>query len=149
MPNWCWNHITVTGERAVLDDLMKDDNLQGIPDEFFSKQASGQGIEIFNMGSRGEPEYEWLESLLDKYPDIWIKNMWSEEGGREGVWIGTNRGEQKEIKRLEWEGMRIEEEAHRFRKVGEDELPMKDAGPVEDLLPVDAHPLPAHITSYR
>jgi hypothetical protein len=149
MPNWCWNHITVTGERAVLDDLMKDDNLQGIPDEFFSKKASGQGIEIFNMGSRWEPEYEWLESLLDKYPDIWIKNMWSEEGGREGVWIGTNRGEQKEIKRLEWEGMCIEEEAHRFRKVGEDELPMNDAGPIEDMLPVDAHPLPAHITSYR
>jgi hypothetical protein len=137
MPNWCWNHITVTGERAVLDNLMKDDNLQGIPEEFFSKKASGQGIEIFSMGSRWEPEYKWLESLLDNYPDIWIKNSWSEEGGREGVWIGTNRGEQKEIKQLEWEGMCIEEEAYRFRKVGEDELPMNDAGPIVDSLPVD------------
>ena len=137
MPNWCWNRITVTGERAVLDNLMKDDHLQNIPEEFFSKKASGQGIEIFSMGSRWEPEYKWLESLLDNYPDIWIKNSWSEEGGREGVWIGTNIGEKKEIKQLEWEGMCIEEEAYRFRKVGEDELPINDAGPIEDSLPVD------------
>lgn len=135
MPNWCWNKITITGERPILDALMKDDNLQGIPDEFFSKEASGQGIEVFNIGSRWLPDYEWLESLLDKYPDIWIKNIWSEEGGNEGVWIGTNRGEKKEIKRLEWEGMCIEEEGYRFRKVEEVNVP--DSGPVEDSLPGD------------
>ena len=135
MPNWCWNHITVTGERPVLDALMNDDKLQGVPDEFFSKEASGQGIEVFNIGSRWLPDYQWLESLLDKYPDIWIKNVWSEEGGNEGVWIGTNRGEEKEIKRLEWEGMCIEEEAYRFRKVEEVNAPVPDSGPIEDSLP--------------
>lgn len=121
MPNWCWNHITITGERAVLDTLMKDENLfsKDINDERISNETSGQGIEVFNMASRWLPEYQWLESLLDKYPDIWIKNVWYEEGGNEGVWIGTNRGEQKEIKRLEWEGMCIEEEHHRRIKVGE------------------------------
>jgi hypothetical protein len=98
---------------------MKDDHLQRIPDEFFSKETSGQGVEVFNVGSRWLPDYQWLESLLDKYPEIWIKNVWSEEGGNEGVWVGTNRGEQKEIKRLEWEGMCIEEEHHRRIKVGE------------------------------
>ena len=116
MPNWCWNHITVTGERETLDALMNDDKLKGIPEEFFSKETSGQGVEVFNMGSRWVPDYQWLEGLLDKYPKIWIKNVWSEEGGNEGVWVGTNRGEQKVIKRLEWEGMCIEEEAHVFRK---------------------------------
>ncbi len=116
MPNDCWNHITFTAEKEVLDRFIKEElEDKDIPEWALKIKVRGQGGIIFNLWSRWIPDFEWLEGLLDKYEDAWIKNEWSEEGGEEGVWIGFSKDGEKEIKRLEWQGMCIEEEAHRFR----------------------------------
>jgi pyruvate/2-oxoglutarate/acetoin dehydrogenase E1 component len=55
-------------------------------------------------------DFEWVDGLLDKYPDVWIKNNWLSEDGSAGIWIGALRDGKKEIKRLDWQDMSLEEE---------------------------------------
>ena len=111
MPNDCWNRMTVTGTKDVID-LFFVEEFKGVPEwahEIFVKGVEGLQ---FKLWSRWQPDFEWLEGLLIKYPGIWVKNLWYEEGGLAGVWIGSA---EKGIKRLDWEDVCIEENAHRFR----------------------------------
>ena len=106
--------MTVTADKDVIEKFFQEE-FKNIPEWALDIQAHGIEGLIFKLWSRWIPDFAWLEGLLDKYPNIWIKNEWNEEGGQEGVWIGTNRGK-KDIQRLEWMGMCLEEEFHRFRK---------------------------------
>jgi len=107
--------MTVTADKDVIENFFQEE-FKNIPEWALDIRAHGIEGLIFKLWSRWIPDFAWLEGLLDKYPNIWIKNEWSEEGGQEGVWIGTNRdGEgKKDIQRLEWMGMCLEEEFHRF-----------------------------------
>ena len=111
MPNDCWSQITITGKKYLVDRFFADE-FNEIPSwahEIFVKGEEGLQ---FKLWSRWNPDFDWLEGLLTKYPGIWVKNIWQEEGGLAGVWIGS---EEKGIKRLEWEDMCIEENSYRFR----------------------------------
>jgi hypothetical protein len=116
MPNTCWNHITITGNKDVIDRFLEKE-FKDIPEWVLNIERRGVEALVFCIWSSWTPDFVWLEKLLDTYDNVWIKNEWNEEGGQEGVWIGTNNEDKKDIQRLEWMGMCIEEEVYRFRKV--------------------------------
>ncbi|VVU94782.1 hypothetical protein CPAV1605_507 [seawater metagenome] len=108
MPNDCFNNLTI-----VSHDNPKQ--LQNLFDnEFTDKKIridfkGNQGI-LLEVWTPWQPDFKWLESLLEKYPNCWIKNEWWEEGGRAGIWTGGSviNGEFEKIKKLEWNDICIE-----------------------------------------
>jgi hypothetical protein len=113
MTNDCWNHLTITANVLELANIMN--GFMYLPDGSFNIFEQGKEAVHMKLWSRWTPDFEMLEGLLSKYPSCWIKNEWSEEGGKAGVWIGTMRSGKKQISRLEWDDMCIEERMHRFR----------------------------------
>ena len=112
MPNDCWNNMTVTGNEEDISRFYVEE-FKDAPEWAYEIYVKGvEGIQ-FRLWSRWQPDFVWLEGLLKKYPSLWVKNIWREEGGMAGVWIGGGSG--GEIKRLEWDDMCIEENTHRFR----------------------------------
>ena len=124
MPNDCWNHITITCENPsvpdelnslVMNELQHKENDEYIYHETVEmKKRCRRGI-IFNIWSPWNPDFEWLESLILKYPKCWIKNEWSEEGGFAGVWIGhVDNNNEPVIESLTWEDICIEGKHYLF-----------------------------------
>ena len=124
MPNDCWNHITITCENPsvpdelnslVMNELQHKENDEYIYHETVEmKKRCRRGI-IFNIWSPWNPDFEWLESLILKYPNCWIKNEWSEEGGFAGVWIGrVDNNNEPVIESLTWEDICIEGKHYLF-----------------------------------
>jgi hypothetical protein len=114
MPKYCWNLITIVSNSNPdeLNTLISDE-FENIVDGMIQYKC-----EIIKKGRRGivlrkwslwNPNFEWLEGLLDKYPSCWIKNNWYEEGGGAGIWIGYVQHEEKQIKRMEWDDLSAEE----------------------------------------
>ena len=113
MPNDCWNSMTVTGTREDIDRFFVEE-FKDVPEWALKVHVRGVEGLIFRLWSRWSPDFKWLEGLLEKYPSLWVKNSWKEEGGLAGVWVGSKANE---IQRLEWQDMCIEEESHRFREI--------------------------------
>lgn len=113
MPNDCWNHLTITANADELTNIIN--GFKDVPE--WAIKIFEQGVEAVYMKlwSAWTPDFAMLENLLAKYPSCWIKNEWSEEGGKAGVWIGTMLSGEKQISRMEWDDMCIEERMHRFR----------------------------------
>jgi len=119
MPNYCWNLITIISN-------INPGELKTLITNEFENVVGGMiqyNCEILKKGRRGivlrkwslwEPNFEWLEELLDKYPCCWIKNNWYEESGRSGVWVGYVEDDKKKIKRMEWEDLSVEEKQFFF-----------------------------------
>jgi hypothetical protein len=102
--------MTVTGTEEDVGSFFVEE-FKDVPEWAYEIYVKGvEGIQ-FRLWSRWQPDFAWLEGILQKYPSLWVKNIWHEEGGMAGVWIGSDRG----IKRLEWDDMCSEENAHRFR----------------------------------
>jgi hypothetical protein len=120
MPNDCWNHITFTADTADLNSFMENE-FNNVPDWALKIKVRGVGGVVLNLWSRWVPDFDWLERMVEQYPSAWLKNEWHEEGGSEGVWVGTKRSGTTVIRRMEWEGMCIEEEMHRL---GENNAPI-------------------------
>ena len=113
MPNDCWNNLTITGTSKEIDEFFATE-VCDVPAWVFTIQRRGvEGIQLRMWSDDGRPHYEWLESLLVQYPSCWIKNVWHEEGGKAGVWIGSK---QNGIRQFEWDDLCLEERAHRFRQ---------------------------------
>jgi hypothetical protein len=114
MTNDCFNHITITSENKNELDVLLRDELQHKKDDkhiYYENirmiKRGKKGI-IFELESRTNPDYDWLNTLLDMYPHCWIKNEWWEEGGNAGVWIGSVKNNQNCIQSMEWEDLCIE-----------------------------------------
>jgi hypothetical protein len=122
MPNDCWNHITITCEdQNQLKRLVKNELQEMSEDKTFVYHETIEMIKrgvngiIFRKWSPWNPNYEWLEELLTKYPECWIKNEWDEEGGMAGVWVGfTNENGEKMIKQMTWDDLCIEAKHYLF-----------------------------------
>jgi len=113
MPNDCWNHLTITANVPDLYEIMN--GFRHVPEGAIKIFEQGKEAVYMKLWSRWTPDFAMLEGLLSKYPSCWIKNEWSEEGGKAGVWIGTMRSGETQIYRLEWDDMCLEERMHRFR----------------------------------
>lgn len=128
MPNDCFNHITITCEdiskieelnALIINELQhKSVNEKYVYNDTVNMLTRGHRGIIFDLWTAWNPNYEWLESLLDKYPNCWVKNEWWEEGGFAGVWIGyvTNSNE-KDIKQLTWNDICLEGKVFLFKSV--------------------------------
>jgi hypothetical protein len=130
MPNDCWNHITITCENRefteelnnlVINELKHKEDDKYIYLETVDMLKRGTRGIIFNLWSAWNPDYEWLESLLEKYPNCWIKNEWSEEGGFAGVWIGYFKNDEKIIQQLTWDDICLEGREYLFTMEDEEE----------------------------
>ena len=107
MPNYCYNDITII---TYADD-------QPI-NNFFDKTARGADIKVKTRTNNAieltivtidQPNYEWLESLIDRFPAWWLKNTWWAEHGNAGVWVGYHKKGKQTIKRTEWDDISIDD----------------------------------------
>jgi len=114
MPNDCWNHITITCEREDETGELQSLFVNELQHETIQVVKKARRGIIFDMWSAWNPEYEWLESLLYRYPNCWVKNEWSEEGGVAGVWVGYMDESQPVVRHLAWEDISIEGKAFLF-----------------------------------
>ena len=68
---------------------------------------------IIKLWSSNQPDYTYLHNLIDTY-DCWLKNLWHEEGGESGIFIGYKHNGEKNIKEYKWEDLCIEAQSHHF-----------------------------------
>jgi hypothetical protein len=113
MPNDCWNEMTVTGTQEEIAQFAAIEFIEAPAWAFTIEHRGPEGIQFRVWSSNGRPDYDWLEGLLIQYQSLWVKNVWREEGGRAGVWIGSRAGG---VRRFEWDDMCLEERAYRFRQ---------------------------------
>ena len=122
MPNMCSNLITITFKNEeVLDELVKNelqiyDGNKYIYSETVNMIKRGCLGIIFEVNTSHIPPYEWLVSLLENYPDCWVKNEWYEEGGIAGIWIGFINIDNNEplIQDFSWNDLSIEAKHYLF-----------------------------------
>jgi hypothetical protein len=115
MPNDCCNHITITCENPHVRDELTSLVENELQNENVRMIKQGRRGIIFDVWSPWNPDYEWLEGLVDKYPNCWIKNEWYEEGGLAGVWIGfINNRNEKTIQDFTWDDICIEGKVYLF-----------------------------------
>lgn len=117
MPNDCYNKITIVcKDKPVPDELNtliitelqhKENGIYVYNNTIELIKKGSLGI-IFELWSAWNPDYEWLATLLNKYPHFWIKNEWYEEGGMAGVWVGFVKDNEPIIKNFTWEDICIE-----------------------------------------
>ena len=77
----------------------------------------GQGALDMKFTTAWCPPTEFFKNLIQKYPDIWLKCDWNEEGGMAGIFIGWMDKESNTVKveELTWEDWCLEEYADRFQ----------------------------------
>ena len=117
MPNDCINYVTITCKDEEVINTLISEKLELNKYVKIIKRGS-RGI-IFEIWSPWIPDYKWLESLLEKYPNCWIKNEWHEEGGLAGVWIGYLVDNEKIIKKYCWNDLSIEDQHYLFLEKNE------------------------------
>jgi len=113
MPNDCWSNLTITASKDELDTLLNNE-FKDVPAWAIKIDERGKGGVRLSLWSAWAPNLKLLETLIEKYPSCWIKNIWSEEGGTAGVWVGTKKRGKKDIKQLTWDDMCEEELFYRF-----------------------------------
>ena len=111
MPNDCWNSITLTGTNEEVERFIAHE-FKGVPEWALKIQTKGHEGLQFRLWSRKGPDLLWLEGLLVTYPSLWVKNLWEDEDGMAGVWIGSRSGG---IRQFEWEDLCLEERCARFK----------------------------------
>jgi hypothetical protein len=121
MPNDCWNNITITCEvleelnNLFINELTREEGRDYSSEFYYYKNISiykkcSNGIK-FQQLTAWKPDYEWLQSVSTKYPNCWIKNEWSDEGGTAGVWVGSIKNG---IQSISWEDLCIEQKNYIF-----------------------------------
>jgi hypothetical protein len=108
MPNECSNCLTITS--TAESDIVSI--LQDIHHEIPSvsvKQQYKLGIVIYYL-TAWEPNFKFIEKIVDKYPLSWVKDEWNSEDGTSGIIIGKKN----ELKSMSWIDLSIEEENYFF-----------------------------------
>lgn len=80
----------------------------------FKIEHEGELALIVNFTAAWAPPYAFFESLLQRFPDLWLQCQWDEEGGMAGIFVGYTKDEKVEIKEMEWPDWCMEEWAHRM-----------------------------------
>jgi len=110
MPNDCTNEFTIAShENPDQLNTLIGREFNDFGEQMEIRRRWSHGIS-FKLITAWEPDFEFLERLLNNYHECWVKNEWWEEGGRAGVWVGGTlyNGEKREIQRMEWKDMCIE-----------------------------------------
>lgn len=103
MPNVCYNDLTITScsENDIIDILQALH--QEIPN-LDVKLNRKFGIKV-NFITDWKPLFQFTETLINKYPSIWIKNEWIVEDGASGVFVGKKNN----IKYMDWDDLSNED----------------------------------------
>lgn len=154
MPNDCWNDVVLTADEDVITELVncefkfstlvppppEADSENGFPAwfnlnwgtkwdrfDYSLDQRGKQGLRI-SFTTAWSPPVKLFKTLVERYPSLWIRCDWKEEGGYAGVWVCTKRKEGKEvrIKELYWEDLCLEEEMYLFQSETVPTLPTED-----------------------
>jgi hypothetical protein len=88
MPNDCWNNIMLKASQEQIATILTTE-FTAVPTWAFKLNHAGQGALIFKLWSPWQPDKTFMSRLFDNYPNIWIKNTWSEEGGQAGIIVGS------------------------------------------------------------
>ena len=84
MPNHCWNKITITGSKEDIYEFTKNE-CKDVPEWALKIHDKGLRGIYFDIWSPWVADFEWLESLLVKYPSVWVKDLWHAEDGQAGA----------------------------------------------------------------
>jgi hypothetical protein len=144
MPNDCYNLVRISGDEATIktiketkfsfqalypcphDENNNDTTIEWRTENWGTKwdrynfriiTEGTTGLE-FKFSTAWAPPYDFFTYLLKKYPDLWLRCDWSEEGGMAGVFVGYMKEGELKIKELTWEDWCLEEWAHRFNNKG-------------------------------
>ncbi len=130
MPNDCWNEMTivclnedVTGElkKLIMNELQYKKDDKYIYNNTININKKGRRGIHFNLLLPWSPDFEWLENLLNKYPNCWIKNEWNIECGLKGVWLGfIDTNKKVVIKNMSWDDLSLEDKAYLFMDENEE-----------------------------
>jgi hypothetical protein len=130
MPNNCQNTITIGATEEIINMLTDNeflfDKLRPLENhenhtcvEFWGTKWERTEYEMLKKGPTGleirfntawNPPYELFNYLIQKH-NIWIKCMWSEEGGNAGIFVGRKG---KAAVDVMWKDWSIEEYAFRM-----------------------------------
>ena len=124
MGNDCQNSITITTKTPELMTKLYNENFKELIDNEKNLPDYAQGsISIIDKGPSGliiklwssnQPNYTYLHNLIDNY-ECWLKNLWHEEGGEAGIFIGYKKEDgEKIIKEYKWDDLCIESNSHHF-----------------------------------
>jgi len=110
MPNDCWSTVTIKGTEDDLNNIY-DKHLKEF--KLINKSEFALKVRIWSAWS---PDEKLLNLIKNEFPNVWIKNEWSEEGGVSGIWIYNDCVDldDKKVKQFTWNDMCIEEYAHCF-----------------------------------
>jgi hypothetical protein len=111
MSNDCWNEMTVTGSKEDIQSFLQQEFV-GLPDWAHTKHVTSETGLQFKLWSSLQPNFQWMEGLLEKYPSLLVKNLWYEQSGTAGVWVGSK---EKGIKTLQWDDLPLEEMSSIFQ----------------------------------
>jgi len=110
MPNECsnWVIITSTNENDIIDILQEiSDTIHNVD----VKQSMKFGL-MLEFITPWKPDIQLVDRLVNKYPLSWIKNEWSTEDGKAGIWVGCRNN----IKFMDWTDLSLEDRDFFFRK---------------------------------
>jgi hypothetical protein len=83
----------------------------------YTVEHVGQGGIVVKFTTAWSPPTKFFKYLVEKYPDIWLKCDWSEEGGEAGVFlVYTNTDKKVDVNELTWNDWCMEEYHHRMTK---------------------------------
>lgn len=121
MPNEVISDITFVGIHKIIERLVKE-NLRfsaffpevpelTILDELYPSGYAHmlehtENSVTFRVESPEDPPLEVLQAFVDLYPELYIRCLWREEGGREGLWVRTY-GEEG-VREMRWYGPCLE-----------------------------------------
>ena len=80
----------------------------------YEVDVSGRAGMVVQFTTAWTPPCAFLRTLVETYPETWIKCEWDEEGGMAGVWVGRKEHGYVDVKQLEWEDMCMEKEMFCF-----------------------------------
>lgn len=112
--------LELRGPPDVLDNIQNsymviegDETISLIARRFFGNQCEmkrrNSRYLVVEYEYRNIPIYEYLEALLRKHPQCWIKNQFSTDQGICGVWIGRTVNGQPSIQEQAWTELAYDE----------------------------------------
>ncbi len=119
MPNDVVSDITFVGlqeiiQRLIAENLRFSSFFPEVPElaELDALYPSGYAHVIeqtensvtFRVDSPEDPPLDVLQAFIDLFPDLYIRCLWKEEGGREGLWVTTEDG----VREMRWYGPCLE-----------------------------------------
>lgn len=121
MPNDCWSEVFFHGSIETIKTLLLThlDYASLFSSNPSSPPIDSESVEsfhvrhlyhtkttvMFKLWSPWKPPFQFLEKLSQKFPELFIRCIWEEEGGEGGAWV---RSKENGINQLSWVGPCIE-----------------------------------------